>query len=142
VRPRRRPGERFLGRRSRRAGRLRRHAATKWGIDGWSEALRVELQPDIRVTVIEPGAIATELAAHITHADTASSARLRGSFHSIDRVLGTLGACERHEGPAWRLVVVRPQCVASWRCRGLVEPGLADLAAKSLTTVVRGWSRR
>ncbi|WP_417643269.1 SDR family oxidoreductase [Enterobacter kobei] len=36
------------------------YAATKWGINGWSEALRVELQPDIRVMVIEPGAIATE----------------------------------------------------------------------------------
>jgi NADP-dependent 3-hydroxy acid dehydrogenase YdfG len=30
------------------------YAATKWGINGWSEALRQELQPDIRVTVIEP----------------------------------------------------------------------------------------
>jgi NADP-dependent 3-hydroxy acid dehydrogenase YdfG len=42
------------------------YAATKWGINGWSEALRVELQPDIRVTVIEPGAITTELTDHIT----------------------------------------------------------------------------
>ena len=32
------------------------YAAPKWGINGWSEALRVELQPDIRVVVIEPGA--------------------------------------------------------------------------------------
>jgi NADP-dependent 3-hydroxy acid dehydrogenase YdfG len=46
------------------------YAATKWGINGWSEALRVELQPDIRVMVIEPGAIATELSDHITHADS------------------------------------------------------------------------
>ena len=44
------------------------YAATKWGINGWSEALRVELQPDIRVTVIEPGAITTELTDHITDA--------------------------------------------------------------------------
>jgi NADP-dependent 3-hydroxy acid dehydrogenase YdfG len=42
------------------------YAATKWGINGWSEALRVELQPDIRVTVVEPGAITTELTDHIT----------------------------------------------------------------------------
>jgi NADP-dependent 3-hydroxy acid dehydrogenase YdfG len=41
------------------------YAATNWG---WSEALRVELQPDIRVIVIEPGATATELPDHITHA--------------------------------------------------------------------------
>jgi NADP-dependent 3-hydroxy acid dehydrogenase YdfG len=46
------------------------YAATKWGMNGWSEALRQELQPDIRVTVIEPGAVATELTDHITHAET------------------------------------------------------------------------
>jgi NADP-dependent 3-hydroxy acid dehydrogenase YdfG len=46
------------------------YAATKWGINGWSESLRQELQPDIRVTVIEPGAVATELTDHITHAET------------------------------------------------------------------------
>jgi NADP-dependent 3-hydroxy acid dehydrogenase YdfG len=51
------------------------YAATKWGINGWSEALRVELQPDIRVTVIEPGAIATELSEHITHADSKRAAK-------------------------------------------------------------------
>ncbi len=50
------------------------YAATKWGINGWSEALRVELQPDVRVMVIEPGAIATELADHITHADSKRAA--------------------------------------------------------------------
>ena len=42
------------------------YAATKWGLNGWSEALRQELQPDIRVTVVEPGAVATELTDHIT----------------------------------------------------------------------------
>ena len=35
-------------------------------MNGWSEALRQELQPDIRVTVIEPGAVATELTNHTT----------------------------------------------------------------------------
>jgi NADP-dependent 3-hydroxy acid dehydrogenase YdfG len=46
------------------------YAATKWGMGGWSEALRQELQPDIRVTLIEPGAVATELTSHITDAAT------------------------------------------------------------------------
>jgi len=46
------------------------YAATKWGINGWSEGLRQELQPDIRVTVVEPGAVATELTDHITHEAT------------------------------------------------------------------------
>jgi NADP-dependent 3-hydroxy acid dehydrogenase YdfG len=46
------------------------YAATKWGLNGWSESLRQELQPDVRVIVIEPGAVATELVDHITHAET------------------------------------------------------------------------
>ena len=39
-------------------------------MNGWSESLRQELQPGIRVIVIEPGAVATELPTHITHAGT------------------------------------------------------------------------
>jgi NADP-dependent 3-hydroxy acid dehydrogenase YdfG len=46
------------------------YAATKWGINGWSESLRQELPPEVRVTVIEPGAVSTELTDHITHAAT------------------------------------------------------------------------
>jgi len=46
------------------------YAATKWGLGGFSEGLRQELSPDIRVTVIEPGAVATELTEHITDAQT------------------------------------------------------------------------
>jgi NADP-dependent 3-hydroxy acid dehydrogenase YdfG len=42
------------------------YAATKWGLNGWSEALRQELHPDVRVMVIEPGAVDTELTDHIT----------------------------------------------------------------------------
>jgi NADP-dependent 3-hydroxy acid dehydrogenase YdfG len=50
-------------------------AATKWGMNGWSEALRVELQPEIRVTVVEPGAVGTELSDHITHAESQRAAK-------------------------------------------------------------------
>jgi NADP-dependent 3-hydroxy acid dehydrogenase YdfG len=46
------------------------YAATKWGLNGWSESLRQELLPDIRVTLIEPGVVATELPNHITHNET------------------------------------------------------------------------
>ena len=46
------------------------YAATKWGLNGWSESLRQELLPDVRVTLIEPGVVATELPDHITHAET------------------------------------------------------------------------
>jgi NADP-dependent 3-hydroxy acid dehydrogenase YdfG len=41
--------------------------ATKWGINGWSEALRQELiGTGVRVIVVEPGAVRTELPDHIT----------------------------------------------------------------------------
>jgi NADP-dependent 3-hydroxy acid dehydrogenase YdfG len=46
------------------------YAGTKRGINGWSESLRQELLPDVRVTVIEPGVVATELPNHITHEET------------------------------------------------------------------------
>ncbi len=46
------------------------YAATKWGLNGWSESLRQELLPDVRVTLIEPGVVATELPHHITHDET------------------------------------------------------------------------
>jgi NADP-dependent 3-hydroxy acid dehydrogenase YdfG len=46
------------------------YAATKWGMNGWSEGLRQELLPDVRVIVIEPGAVATELTDHITDHET------------------------------------------------------------------------
>jgi NADP-dependent 3-hydroxy acid dehydrogenase YdfG len=51
------------------------YAATKWGINGWSEGLRQELQPDVRVTIIEPGAVATELTDHITHPQSKQGAQ-------------------------------------------------------------------
>jgi NADP-dependent 3-hydroxy acid dehydrogenase YdfG len=41
---------------------------TKFGVNGFSEALRQELAPaKVRVTVIEPGFVATELQGHNTH---------------------------------------------------------------------------
>lgn len=46
------------------------YTATKWGMDGWSESLRSKLLPDVRVSLIEAGAVATELPNHITYAAT------------------------------------------------------------------------
>ncbi|HEY4104760.1 MAG TPA: SDR family NAD(P)-dependent oxidoreductase [Polyangiaceae bacterium] len=43
------------------------YAATKFGVCAFSDALRKEVRKDnIRVTVVEPGIVATELASHIT----------------------------------------------------------------------------
>jgi NADP-dependent 3-hydroxy acid dehydrogenase YdfG len=47
------------------------YAATKFGVVAFSEALRKEVYKDnIRVSVIEPGAVDTELREHIPHAAT------------------------------------------------------------------------
>jgi NADP-dependent 3-hydroxy acid dehydrogenase YdfG len=47
------------------------YSATKHGISGWSDALRQELLDwDVRVTCVEPGAVATELRDHVTHNET------------------------------------------------------------------------
>jgi NADP-dependent 3-hydroxy acid dehydrogenase YdfG len=47
------------------------YSATKYAVVGFSESLRKELVPHkVRVTVIEPGAAATELRDHIAHAPT------------------------------------------------------------------------
>jgi NADP-dependent 3-hydroxy acid dehydrogenase YdfG len=58
------------------------YAATKWAINGWSESLRKELLPDIRVTLIEPGAVATELPQHITHEATKQG--VQGMYDSVE----------------------------------------------------------
>ena len=43
------------------------YSGTKWAVNAISEALRMELQEyNIRVTIVEPGAVATELPTHIT----------------------------------------------------------------------------
>ena len=45
------------------------YAATKFGVVAFSESLRREVYKDnVRVTVVEPGMVATELGEHITHA--------------------------------------------------------------------------
>ncbi|MDM4763676.1 SDR family oxidoreductase [Galbitalea sp. SE-J8] len=46
------------------------YAATKWGVNGWSESLRQQLLPDVRVTLVEPGAVKTDLPSHITDEQT------------------------------------------------------------------------
>src|SRR5258706_489137 len=50
------------------------YAATKFGLLAFSESVRREVYKDkVRVTVIEPGIVATELADHITHAGMKAS---------------------------------------------------------------------
>lgn len=60
------------GRRSRATTGV--YSGTKFAVNAISEALRQELLEDsIRVTIVEPGAVATELATHITDEDAKES---------------------------------------------------------------------
>ena len=59
--------------------------ATKWGVNAFSEALRQEVTTKgVRVTLVEPGAVATELTDHITHDKARQNAE---KFYSEMRAL-------------------------------------------------------
>ncbi|MBD1999140.1 SDR family NAD(P)-dependent oxidoreductase [Leptolyngbya sp. FACHB-541] len=56
--------------------------ATKWAVGAFSESLRKEVyQNNIRVTIIEPGLVATELPQHIT--DPSAKGRARQFYGSV-----------------------------------------------------------
>jgi NADP-dependent 3-hydroxy acid dehydrogenase YdfG len=87
------------------------YAATKWGMNGWSESLRLQLQPDVRVIVIEPGAVATELTDHITHPETKAAAEQMYAATSIsaqDVAEIIAFAVSRPRGVSLNEILVRP----------------------------------
>jgi NADP-dependent 3-hydroxy acid dehydrogenase YdfG len=87
------------------------YAATKWGMGGWSESLRQELQPDVRVVVIEPGAVATELTDHITHGETKAAAEQMYEEESIsaEDVAEVIAfALARPRGVSLNEILIRP----------------------------------
>lgn len=60
--------------------------ATKWAVGAFSESLRKEVYKDnIRVTIIEPGLVATELAQHITNPEAkARTVEFYGSVKTLE----------------------------------------------------------
>jgi NADP-dependent 3-hydroxy acid dehydrogenase YdfG len=75
------------------AGRVARagsgaYNATKWGINAFAESLRQEVTDrGVRVVVIEPGAVTTELRDHITDQEAKAAAEAR--FAGIRELLAT-----------------------------------------------------
>lgn len=60
--------------------------ASKWAVGAFSEALRKEVyQNNIRVTIIEPGLVATELPQHIT--DSAAKEQAKNFYGSVKNLL-------------------------------------------------------
>jgi NADP-dependent 3-hydroxy acid dehydrogenase YdfG len=91
------------------------YAATKWGLNGWSESLRQELQPDVRVIVIEPGAVTTELVEHITDDATKQTTEQFYEATSItaDDVAQIIAfAVSRSRGVSLNEILVRPTAQA------------------------------
>jgi len=91
------------------------YAATKWGLNGWSESLRQELQPDVRVIVIEPGAVTTELVGHITHGETKQAIEQFYEATSItaDDIAQIIAfAVSRPHGVSLNEILVRPTAQA------------------------------
>jgi NADP-dependent 3-hydroxy acid dehydrogenase YdfG len=87
------------------------YAATKWGMNGWSESLRQELQPGVRVMVIEPGAVATELTDHITdpHAKQAAEQMYRQLAITADDIAEIIAfAVTRPRRMTLNEILVRP----------------------------------
>ena len=85
--------------------------ATKWGLNGWSEALRQELQPNVRVTIIEPGAVATELTDHIVDAESKRTTEQRYSDASItaEDIAGVISfAISRPRRMTLNEILIRP----------------------------------
>jgi len=87
--------------------------ATKWGVVGWSEALRQELLgKDVRVGLVEPGVVATELTDHITHEATLAGFQKRFAdvdpLQSEDIADAVLYMASRPKHAAINEILVRP----------------------------------
>jgi NADP-dependent 3-hydroxy acid dehydrogenase YdfG len=85
---------------------------TKWGVGGFSEGLRQEvLNHNIRVTIVEPGAVATELLDHNSpEIQAAAARRFEGitKLESEDIANAILYALTQPEHVAINEVLVRP----------------------------------
>lgn len=89
------------------------YSATKWGMNGWSEALRQELLPyDVRVVVIEPGAVHTELVENIREDDvrerSASFYDSVGALHSEDVAAAVVYALSQPRRVSVNELLIRP----------------------------------
>lgn len=90
------------------------YSATKWAVRAISESLREEVAQDgsnIRVTIISPGAINTELLSSVTDPDLKKNyQQFYDSFGiSVDRVATTIQqAIDLPADAAWNEIIIRP----------------------------------
>ncbi|MFE4366958.1 SDR family NAD(P)-dependent oxidoreductase [Streptomyces sp. NPDC056835] len=89
------------------------YAATKFGITAFSEALRQEVTAQgVRVIVVEPGFVATELATHITDPATQAAAKTMAesmrTLRAEDIAGAVLYALAQPEHVAVNEILIRP----------------------------------
>jgi len=89
------------------------YSATKWALGGWAEALRQELLDDgVRVTLVEPGAVRTELTDHISDPAIreASAARYEAvdALHADDVARAVVYAVSQPPRVSVNELLVRP----------------------------------
>jgi NADP-dependent 3-hydroxy acid dehydrogenase YdfG len=89
------------------------YAATKFGVVGFSEAVRREVYADkVRVTVIEPGLVLTELGDHITNAGMKAGLEKRKEamegLQSGDVAAAILYAVSQHPRVNVNEILIRP----------------------------------
>jgi NADP-dependent 3-hydroxy acid dehydrogenase YdfG len=87
--------------------------ATKWGVNAFSESLRQEVtERGVRVVVIEPGMVATELREHITDAQAKASVNQRAEtmrqLQAGDIANAVLYAVTQPDYVAINEILVRP----------------------------------
>ena len=112
----------------RRTARLAVSHRDEAGDERLVESLRLELQPDIRVIVIEPGAVATELTSHITHADSKRAAQeATANTHIAPNDIAEViaFAISRPKHVALNEILVRPPRKRSDEARALRHAPLA-----------------
>ena len=92
------------------AGRVARlgsgvYNASKWGVNAFSESLRQEVTAKgVRIGLVEPGAVATELATHITHP---------GAKAAVEQMTASMRALEAEDiARAVLYIVTQPPHVA------------------------------
>lgn len=108
------------------------YAASKFAVRGFSEALRREVAPwGIRVSVIYPGGVATEFAAHAGIQRKTGATTPRWMVLSADDVARTVVGLARHPRPG--LIVPWPHRLSAWLNQWF--PALVDWATVNRFTV-------
>ena len=114
------------------------YAATKWGLEGWAEALAMELAPfGVHVMVAQPGAHRTHFSDNLRPALPPGSA-YADIFAAVMKPLEWLGGHQRDAAPAVRVMAdVLESPRPAFRTRLGPMPSSVPLAARVLPYRVR-----